>query len=185
MSAAPAAILKRATGWSIGWAILLIVFGVLALALPGATSIGVVLLIGWLLLISGIVQVVHAFQTKGVGNFVWKLLVAILYLAVGIYFLTHTVLSVALVTLMLAIFFFAEGITDLVAYFQNRKYSGAGWILVDGIVTLILGLMIWANWPAISPVALGILVGVGMIMTGVTRLMLSMATRRLVTQYAD
>jgi uncharacterized membrane protein HdeD (DUF308 family) len=184
MNAAPTAILKRASGWSIVWAFLLILFGVLALALPWATSIGVVLLVGWLLFISGAVQVVHAFQTKGVGHTVWKLFVAILYLAVGMYFFTHPILGVAAMTLVLAIFFFAEGITDLAAYFQNRKLSGAGWILVDGIVTLILGLMIWAHWPASSLWAFGILVGISMIMTGMTRLMITMATRKLVAQFA-
>ena len=79
----------------------------------------------------------------------------------------------------LAIFFVAEGLVDLVAYFQNRSMTGSGWILFDGIVTLILGLMVWRQWPSSSLWVIGTLVGISMILTGTTRLMLSVAARGL------
>lgn len=185
MSEPTSAVLKRASGWSILWAFLLILFGVIALVLPWATSLGVVMIVGWLIFFSGVVQVVHAFRSKGIGNILWKLFVAALYLAVGIYFLSHPILGIATLTLILAIFFLAEGITDLATYFSSRKLSGAGWILADGIVTLLLGLMVWAHWPSGSLWVLGTLVGISMIMTGMARLMISVATRKLVAQFAD
>ncbi len=64
-------------------------------------------------------------------------------------------------------------------YFQNRSAAGSGWILVDGTVTLILGLMVWRQWPSSSLWAIGTLVGISMIFTGTTRLMLSVAAGRL------
>ena len=167
------------SGKSIVWAIPLIAFGFSAIALPFATSLGVVLVIAWLIVFSGGFQVIHAFQSKGIGSIVWKLLVAVLYLIVGLYFLINPLLGVAAFTFALAIFFVAEGLVDLVAYFQNRSATGSSWILFDGIVTLILGLMVWRQWPSSSLWVIGALVGISMILTGTTRLMLSVAARGL------
>src|SRR5271165_7160068 len=167
------------SGKSIIWAILLIVFGFLAIALPLATSLGVVVVIAWLLIFSGGFQLVHAFQSKGAGNILWKVLVALLYLAVGISVLFRPLQGVAGLTLVIAIFFVIEGVFDLIAFFQNRSASGAGWILFDGIVTLILGVMVWWHWPSSSLWVIGTLVGISMIMTGCTRHMISLAARHL------
>ena len=167
------------SGGSIAWAILLIVFGFLAIALPMGTSLGVVLIVAWLIIFSGGFQFIHAFQSKGAGSIAWKLLVAVVYLIAGIYFLTHPLIGVASFTLALAFFFVAEGVMDLIAYFQNRSADGSGWILFDGIVTLILGILVWRHWPSSSGWVIGTLVGISMIMTGTTRLMLSLAARRV------
>jgi len=173
------AISRRASGWSILWAVLTIVAGLLALALPWEASLGAVLVIGWLLIFSSAFQFFHAFQSKGIGHILWKLLIALLYLGVGIYFIAHPVLGIATLTLGLAIFFLAEGIMDLVAYFSVRKSPGSGWVLLDGIVTLILGLLIWRHWPSSAWWAIGTLLGISMLMTGMTRLMITLAARRL------
>jgi uncharacterized membrane protein HdeD (DUF308 family) len=167
------------SGSSTIWAILLIVLGFLAIVLPFATSWGVVVVLAWLIIFSGIFQFIHAFQSKGVGHILWKLLVAALYLIVGIYYLMHPLMGVAALTLALAIFFVLEGIFDIVEYFQVRRLIGSGWILFDGIVTLILGILVWRHWPSSSVWVIGTLVGISMIMTGITRLMTGFAVRRL------
>ncbi len=180
MAPAPATLTNTlGSGKSIIWTIILIIFGFLAIALPFATSWGVVVVIAWLIIFSGGFQFIHAFQSHGVGHIVWKVLVAILYLIVGIYFLLHPLIGVAAFTFALAVFFVVEGIFDLVAYFQNRQATGSGWILFDGIVTLILGILVWRQWPSSSLWVIGTLVGISMIMTGTTRLMMSLAARRL------
>ena len=166
------------SGKSIIWAIVLIIFGFLAIALPFATSFGVVVVVAWLIVFSGAFQFIHAFQSQGTGSTIWKLLVAILYLIMGIYFLLHPVIGVASFTLALAFFFVAEGVIDLIAYFQSRSTGGSVWILVDGIVTLILGILVWRQWPSSSLWLIGTLVGISMIMTGMTRLMIGLAARR-------
>jgi uncharacterized membrane protein HdeD (DUF308 family) len=173
------AVSKLGSGGSIAWAIVLIIFGFLAIALPFATSWGVVVVLAWLIVFSGGFQFVHAFQSQGVGPILWKLLVAVLYLVVGIYLLLNPLLGVAAFTLALAIFFVLEGIFDLVAYFKVRQLSGSGWILFDGIVTLILGILVWRQWPSSSLWVIGTLVGISMIFTGTTRLMLGLAARKL------
>jgi uncharacterized membrane protein HdeD (DUF308 family) len=154
------------------------IFGLLAIALPLATSYGVVLVIGWLLILSGAIQLVHAFQVHGVARIIWRFFVGLLYIGVGIYFLAHPLLGVAGVTLAIGFFFTAEAIMDFFAYSSVRKSAGSGWILFDGIVTLLLGLLIWEQWPLSSTWVIGTLVGISMLMTGLTRLMIALALHK-------
>jgi uncharacterized membrane protein HdeD (DUF308 family) len=171
--------------WSIVWSILIIIFGLLAIGLPLATSFGVVLIIGWLLIFSGLTQVFHAFQTKGIASIFWKFVVALLYLGVGIYFLARPLLGVAGLTLALGIFFLSEAVMDFLGYLKARKSSGSGWILFDGIGTLILSLLIWRQWPLSSTWAIGTLVGISILMSGLTRLMITLAARKLSERHVE
>jgi len=157
----------------------LIVFGLVAIASPIASSIGSAIVIGWLVFIGGLVEFIHAFQSKGIGHIVWKLLVAVFFLAVGAYLIAHPALGLAGLTLALAVFFYAEGVVDIIAWFSTRKSGGSGWMLLNGIVTMFLGFMIWSRWPATSLWFLGTLVGISMLMAGTTRLMMALAVRKL------
>ena len=154
------------------------IVGTLAIMLPMAASIGVGRFVGWLMVFDGAVQGVHAFRSKGIGRLSWKLLLAILYLTAGIYFLLHPFLAVAALTLALALFFFVHGVLDLSSYLASRKGRGSSWLLFNGAISTILGAMIWRHWPSSSLWALGQLVGIGMLMTGMTRLMMALAMRR-------
>jgi uncharacterized membrane protein HdeD (DUF308 family) len=104
---------------SIVWPVLIMIVGALAIMLPVASSIGVGRFVGWLMVFDGVVQGIHAFRSKGIGRLSWKLLIAILYLAAGIYFLLHPFLAVAALTLGLAMFFFVHGVLDLVSYLSS------------------------------------------------------------------
>ena len=178
MNASLEKVSKQVTGFSIALSILLIMFGVLAILLPIATSLGVVLVVAWLLMISGVVQFVHAFRCVGVGHTLWKLAVAVIYFLAGLYFRLNLGQGLAALTLVLAMFLVAEGLVDIVGYFRTRKSGVSGWLLLDGVISLILGAMIWNHWPSGSLWVVGTLVGINMMMTGTTRLMLTMAIRR-------
>lgn len=167
---------------SIIWPVIMIVVGALALWLPAASSIGVARLIGWLLVIDAGFQFIHSFRSEGVGHIVWKVLVALVYLIAGIYFLMHPLLAVAVVTLALAAFFLIEGLVDVFSYFATRGARASYWILVNGIVSVLLAVMIWRHWPSSSLWVLGVLVGVGLLMTGLSRLMIALAIRTYAKQ---
>lgn len=162
---------------SIFWPVVMILVGIVALWLPIASSIGVARLLGWLLVFDAGFQLIHSFRSRGAGHIVWKVLVALVYLVTGIYFLMHPFLAVAVVTLALGIFFLVEGLVDVFSYFATRDAGASGWILVNGIVSIILAAMIWRHWPARSLLVLGILVGIGLLMAGVSRLMIALAIR--------
>ena len=124
-------------------------------------------------------HLIFAFHSQSVGGFLWKLLLAVLYGFAGVYLLMNPVVGVASLTLLLAFFLFVEGILEIVLYFNIRRVAYAGWVLFDGIITLLLGFLIWAQWPSSSAWVIGTLVGISLIFSGISRLMLSLATRRL------
>ena len=109
---------------------------------------------------------------------IWKLLVGVAYVCFGVYLILHPVLAVASLTLVLASLFLIEGVLDIVLFVKMRSMGGSSWVLLDGIVTLLLGAMIYMQWPSSSAWAIGTLVGVSMIISGVTRVMMSLAVRK-------
>lgn len=165
--------------WSLTWAMILIVFSLFTLTIPVITSFGALVFIGWLLAFSGVIQALHAFHSQGAGGVVWKLFVALLYFALGIYMVAHPLVGAPPLTLILGIFFLAEGGIDLAVYFRGWRSAGSLWILVEGFATVVLGLMILRQWPSDSLWVLGTLIGIGMLVTGISRLMISLAVYRL------
>jgi uncharacterized membrane protein HdeD (DUF308 family) len=88
-------------------------------------------------------------------------------------------LGVLSLTLVLAVFLLFEGILEMALYFRIRQVRHAGWVLFDGIITLILGILIWAQWPSSAVWVIGTLVGISLIFSGISRFMLSLAVRHL------
>jgi uncharacterized membrane protein HdeD (DUF308 family) len=168
---------KKASGWSMVWGILMFICGILAISLPLASSIGIVIVLAWLILFAAIVHLIFAFQSHSVGGFLWKVLLAVVYGIAGIYMLMNPLLGVLSLTLVLAVFLLFEGILEIALYFGIRRVPHSGWVLFDGIVTLILGILIWAQWPSSSVWLIGTLVGISLMFSGISRFMLAMAVR--------
>jgi uncharacterized membrane protein HdeD (DUF308 family) len=175
----PLDIVRHASTWSIVWGVLLIVFGMLAIGSPFLAAVAVSAVIAWLIILAGVVHLILAFHVHRAGSMIWKLLVGLAYLFFGVYLLIHPALAVASLTLVLASLFLIEGILDIILFFQMRSMRGSGWMLGDGIITLLLGLLIYLQWPSSSMWAIGTLVGVSMIISGVTRVMFSLAVRKV------
>jgi len=167
----------KTSGWSMFWGIVMFFCGALAIIMPLATSIGVVIILAWLILFAGISHLVFAFHGHGIGAVLWQVLLAIVYGVAGIYLLMNPLLGVLSLTLVVAVFLLFEGILELAFYFRIRRIRHAGWVLFDGIITLILGALIWSQWPSSSLWLIGTLVGVSLIFSGISRFMLSFAIR--------
>jgi len=168
---------RKASGWSMLWGILMFICGILAISLPLASSIGIVIVLAWLIFFAGIAHLIFAFQSHSVGGFLWQVLLAIVYGIAGVYMLMNPLLGVLSLTLVLAVFLLFEGILEIALYVGIRRVRYAGWVLFDGIVTLILGILIWAQWPSSSAWVIGTLVGISLIFSGISRVMLSLAVR--------
>jgi uncharacterized membrane protein HdeD (DUF308 family) len=175
---------RHASTWSIVWGILLIIGGMLAIGSPFLAAVAVNGLIAWLIVFSGIVHIALAFHSHGAGSVIWKLLVGVAYLAFGAYLIMHPVVGVATLTLLLASLFLIEGILNIILFFKMRSLRGSSWMLLDGIITLFLGLMIYLQWPSSAAWAIGLLVGISLIMSGVSRVMLSLAVRKITSGQA-
>src|SRR5438445_4008064 len=139
---------RKASGWSMFWGILMFICGILAISLPLASSIGLVIVLAWLILFAGITHLIFAFQSHSIGGFLWQVLLAVLYGIAGIYMLMNPLLGVLFLTLVLAVFFLFEGVWEIVLYFRIRRIPVAGWVLFGGVITLILGAVLWAQAPS-------------------------------------
>src|SRR5215467_12101359 len=165
------------SAWNIVSAVLLILLGMFAIAEPAVAGLGVTLLVAWLLLFGGVCHLIAAFKGGGAKQVIFQILIGIAYLAGGIYFLTHPLLALGTLTLLLAAVILANGVLEIMSYFGLRKERASGWMLLSGIVTLLLGGLIWFHWPSSSVWAIGTLVGVNLLMAGFARLMFGVATR--------
>jgi uncharacterized membrane protein HdeD (DUF308 family) len=164
------------------WGIQMLICGFLAITLPLASGIGVAIVIGWLLLIGGVWHLLFGFRSgSGIGGFLWQLLLAIVYGAAGLMLLFYPLAGLAWLTLVLATFLLIEAALEFVLYFNIRRRVNAGWVLFDAIITLLLGILLWARWPFSSVWAIGTLIGVSLIFSGISRLMLSSAVSREAT----
>jgi uncharacterized membrane protein HdeD (DUF308 family) len=183
---APSAVtfVKKSIGWSIALSVLMIVAGILAIASPLAAGIAVNIFVAWLLVFSGCVHLVFAWYRPSAGGFLWELLVGILYIFIGGYLLMHPVTGLESLTLALAIYLFLEAILEFVLGFTLRPLPGSGWLLLDGVVTLILAVMIWRTWPSSTGWVIGTLVGISMLFSGASRLILSLAARSVTAKLA-
>ena len=172
--------IHKATTWSIVLSVLMIAAGVLAIFSPAIAGVAVTVFFGWLLIFSGILHLAYAWQAGRPGAVVWEILLGILYGGIGVYLLARPGAGLASLTLALAFYLVLEGMLEFVLSFQLRPLPGSGWLLFDGIVTLVLAAMIGSAWPVSSLWAIGTLVGASMFFSGITRLMISVAVRRVV-----
>jgi len=156
----------------------MIVAGVLAIFLPLTISTGLVILLSWLLIISGIGHLIAAFRFKTFGNMAWELIQAVAAICVGFYMRFHPLMGLATLTLALAIFFLVSGCSEFVLYFQNRSLPNSGLLLLSAVVNIVLFFLIWMHWPANSLWLIGMLVGIDLIAIGISRLGSGVAFRR-------
>jgi uncharacterized membrane protein HdeD (DUF308 family) len=177
-------IIKKVSGWLIGMGVVFILLGLLAIIEPGVAGLAVTILVGWLLIFGGVVHLVAAFSGGGAGRVIWQVLIGIVYILGGFYFLTHPLLALGTLTVLLAAIILTEAVFELIAYFRTRGEGGSGWLLMNALITLLLGALIWFHWPSSSVWAIGTLVGVNLLMTGISRLMFGLAARKLVNRMA-
>jgi len=173
------ATVRKAVGWSIALSVLMIVAGSLAIIVPPVSGIAVTLLVGWLMVLCGAAHLVYAWHARSGGGLLWGILLGILYIVAGGYLLLNPVAGLASLTLVLGAYLLMESILEFILSFQLRPLPGSGWLLADGIVTLILAIMIWRTWPASSMWVIGTLVGISMLFSGFARLTISLAARRV------
>jgi uncharacterized membrane protein HdeD (DUF308 family) len=181
----PLGMAKKITGWYLAAAVLFILLGIFAIVEPGVAAIGVTLLVGWMLVIGAVFHFIAAFKGGGAKQVIFQILVGILYAIGGFYFLTHTLMATGTLTLVLAGIFLAEGVIEIISYFRLRKEGASGWLILNGIITLALGALIWFHWPSSTVWAIGTLVGVNLLMTGFSRLMFGMAIRKMAISAAS
>ena len=168
---------KHDLAWSVVLSILMIVAGILAILSPIAGGLAVTMIVGCLFIFSGAAHFVYGWHARSAGWLVWEWLLGVLYIFVGGYLLSHVAVGLAALTVVLGVFLVLEAILEFVLSFQLRPLPGSGWLLFDGILTLMLAILIFKAWPSSTNWALGIILGVSMLFSGVARLVLSIEAR--------
>ena len=170
--------IRRNWGWFLALGIALVLLGVFALVAAEIATLASVLLFGWLVLVGGVFEVVAAFWARQWSGFILHLLVGFLYVVVGGLMIGHPVAVAAGLTLLLVALFLTGGVFRIVAATMLR-YPNWGWSVLDGVIALLLGVMIWANWPESSLLVIGTFVGIALVFRGWAWVMFALALRQL------
>jgi uncharacterized membrane protein HdeD (DUF308 family) len=164
--------------WFVLLGIALVVLGTVALGAVVIASLAVALVIGMLLVVGGVGETLGAFWCRGWSGFFLHLLSGVLSIIVGVMFLRAPVDALAALTLLVACFLMVGGVFKIIATLSFR-FAAWGWPLVSGIIDLVLGVMIWHEWPASALGVIGLFVGISMIFRGFNWIALGVALRSL------
>lgn len=168
--------LRKHWKWLLAIGVVLVLLGLVALADAFAVTVASMIFFGWVLVIAGIVQAIQAFRHRQSGHLLLHTLNAVLSCVTGLLLLSNPLAGALVATLLLAAYFTVAGIFRIVA---AARMHGRGWILLSGIVTLLLGIMIWAHWPSSALWIIGMFIGIDLLFSGWSQIMLALVLRRL------
>lgn len=152
--------------WFIVLGVAMILLGIVALFFPLLTTIAVKVFLGWLILISGVVQAVHAFSTQKWGAFLYNLLIGVLYVLVGAWLAFLPLTGVLTLTFVLAFLFVLQGVLEIGVALRIRPHEGWGWMMAAGVIAVLAGIMLILKLPSSAAWALGLMAGITMISAG-------------------
>jgi uncharacterized membrane protein HdeD (DUF308 family) len=173
------AIYPRSAGWSIFVGALLLLVGLFAIAAPFFAGIAVSVFFGWLILFAGVAHLVYAWSERGGGAILWQMLIGLVYVIAALYMLVLPIAGVVAFTLVLAFYIALEGAFELIVFSLLRRLRGAVWFLIDGLVSLLLAGLIFFHWPSSTLWAVGTLVGISLLFSGIARMTWPLGRHRI------
>ncbi|HEY4009228.1 MAG TPA: DUF308 domain-containing protein [Acidobacteriaceae bacterium] len=180
VNAVPARVIGRdSVGWTLGFGVLLIVLGLIALMAPLVAGIAVTAMFAWLLILGGIVHLFLAWHARGAGAHLWEALIGIAYIVMGGYLFYRPLIGLVALTAFLGAYLLIKGIFELIMWFRLRGVPGSGWMLFDAVVSLLLAGMIWLHLPYSATWVIGTLLGFAILFSGISRVALALQARRL------
>jgi uncharacterized membrane protein HdeD (DUF308 family) len=174
---APAEELRRTRRWLTVVGVLSLLGGIVAIVLPNLASIATSIFVGWLLVFASALYAVDAFSTRDGRRIALRLLMAALSFAAGLYLLVAPLDGTFTLTVVLSMWFLAVGVTRIAAGIADHNVPGAGMLVLDGVLSLMLGLLIALQLPDSATWAIGLLVGIDLLFTGVLLLSLARTAR--------
>jgi uncharacterized membrane protein HdeD (DUF308 family) len=161
------------SGWITAIAIVMIVLGIIAIAFPFFATIASTVLFGWIFISAGIFQIAYAFQSRGTGKIVWKMILGFLYLLSGIFVMVNPLEGAFAFTIVLGMTIFLQGMIQVSLAFQMRWLSpNWGWMLASGLMGIVFGIFVWSSSPLSAVWLIGTLIGVNLLFDGIWMLTL-------------
>ena len=171
--------LRAKWGWIVALGVVFLIAGVVALGSVVAATETAVLVVGIMMLMGGVAEIIAAFGVKSWGKFLFWLLLGVLYVAAGIIAIMNPLLAATYLTLMLGFALVFGGVLRIFLAFQMKSAGGPwGWVVLSGLITLLLGGMIIAQWPASSLFVLGIFLGIDLIFIGAGWITMGLALKK-------
>ena len=169
---------KRHSLWYLLQGGLMVLGGIIALFYPILSSFAVVLFLGWVLIITGIIQGISLIGAQNVPHFWLQLVSVVLSVIVGVLFLRHPGEGLLTLTLLLIVFFMIEGISKLIFALTIRPFPNWGWVMASGIIGILLSFYLWSSLPITAIWLLGVLLGIQLICEGAALGYLAWQVRR-------
>ncbi len=170
--------LKSASKKVIIFAVILIILGILSITLPAYSGMTITVILGILFVIGGALRTTFAFITTSWGSAILRFLFGLVMLLGGIWLIANPEMGMTTLTVILAIMFVVDGISEVMFSFFLKPIGGGTIMLLDGIFSIVLGILIWINWPASGEWAIGLLVGIKLVIDGVALLTLGMVSKK-------
>lgn len=158
--------------------LLLTLLGICAVAFPEFSTLAATLLTGWTLLIAGVMIFISSFWIHGTAPFFAANLFGLLSGVAGVFLLFNPLAGAVALTLILGIMFMFQGASELVFALETKPAKGWGGMMVSGIASIVLSIIIVSGWPGISAVALGLLLGINFLTTGIAYIAVSRAFKK-------
>lgn len=153
------------------------IVGVLAIAFPLVTGLSVTYALGVLLVLGGVVHGVHAFSARGWRGSLWQLTLAVVSVVAGVILLANPIVGLASLTLLVIAYLLVDGIAELAMSIRMQGEPGRGWVAFSGAISLVLAALLWAGFPADAVWVIGLLVGVSLLTTGFSMVLVAFAGR--------
>lgn len=169
---------RRYSLWYLVQGVLLAVAGVFAILYPIISSVAVIVLLGWLLIASGVLQGISLIGARHVPHFWLQLISFVLSVLIGFLFLRDPEQGLMTVTLLLIVFFMAEGLSKIVFALTIRPFPNWGWVLASGLVGIVLSLILWASMPVTAVWLIGLLLGIELVSIGAAMAYLAWQVRQ-------
>ncbi len=162
--------------------LIIAILGVLAVIFPFVTGLSLAILLGAILIIGALVHVSHAFSAGSPRNVLGQVILAVLYGFAGIAFMANPVVGLATLTLLAIGFLLVDGIVEIAWGLRSRGQPGAMWLLTSGGISLLLAGFLWLRFPTNAIWAIGVLLGVNLLVTGVSMVLVGGGTRESIAQ---
>ncbi len=170
--------LKSASKKVIIFAVILIILGILSITLPAYSGMTITVILGILFVIGGALRTTFAFITTSWGSAILRFLFGLVMLLGGIWLIANPEMGMTTLTVILAIMFVVDGISEVMFSFFLKPIGGGTIMLLDGIFSIVLGILIWINWPDSGEWAIGLLVGIKLVIDGIALLTLGMVSKK-------
>jgi uncharacterized membrane protein HdeD (DUF308 family) len=169
---------RKHSTWFLVIGIALVILGMVAIGYAVEMTIVSVMFLGWLLIIGGVFEVIHGFSRRPWSGFFINLAGGVLYAVAGLVMVANPALAAVTLTLVIAIILIAAGAFRLFIAFSTPLHH-RGWLILNGAISILLGIMIWSSWPVSGLWVIGMFIGIDMIFDGWTEIMLALSVRSL------